>query len=195
MVHPRRHDLKKHRDGALVAVPSGGLRAVDVGVWSQFRRWTRNGTWARALAVLHPTARRYGWPQGADALDGRHRHAPRPRLLQRRADVPRPGRPLRQDQRSQEGGGGGCRRPAGRGADLPASTHENRTTDLMLRYISEPGAGERLELAIVDRGVTAAAAGKLRRSVRGLRPPTPPVLPPGGGKGTCYLPSLGRHEG
>ncbi|MCU1615128.1 MAG: family transposase [Frankiales bacterium] len=22
-------------------------------VWSQFRRWSRNGTWARALSVLH----------------------------------------------------------------------------------------------------------------------------------------------
>jgi transposase len=27
-------------------------------VWSQFRRWSRNGTWARLLAALHKTARR-----------------------------------------------------------------------------------------------------------------------------------------
>jgi transposase len=26
-------------------------------VWSQFRRWSRNGTWARALTVLHADAR------------------------------------------------------------------------------------------------------------------------------------------
>jgi transposase len=26
-------------------------------VWSQFRRWSRNGTWARALTVLHAAAR------------------------------------------------------------------------------------------------------------------------------------------
>ena len=26
--------------------------------WSQFRRWSRNGTWARALTVLHEAARR-----------------------------------------------------------------------------------------------------------------------------------------
>ena len=26
-------------------------------VWSQFRRWSRNGTWARALTVLHKAAR------------------------------------------------------------------------------------------------------------------------------------------
>jgi putative transposase len=27
-------------------------------VWSQFRRWSRNGTWAQALTVLHAAARR-----------------------------------------------------------------------------------------------------------------------------------------
>ena len=26
-------------------------------VWSQFRRWSRNGTWTRALTVLHKAAR------------------------------------------------------------------------------------------------------------------------------------------
>src|SRR4051794_40908189 len=26
-------------------------------VWSQFRRWSRNGTWAQALTVLHKAAR------------------------------------------------------------------------------------------------------------------------------------------
>ncbi len=26
-------------------------------VWSQFRRWSRDGTWARALTVLHAAAR------------------------------------------------------------------------------------------------------------------------------------------
>ena len=29
-------------------------------VWSQFRRWSRNGTWARALTVLHQAARDAG---------------------------------------------------------------------------------------------------------------------------------------
>ncbi len=27
-------------------------------VWSQFRRWSRNGTWAQALTVLHAAVRR-----------------------------------------------------------------------------------------------------------------------------------------
>ena len=31
-------------------------------VWSQFRRWTRNGTWARALTVLHTAAREADGP-------------------------------------------------------------------------------------------------------------------------------------
>ena len=29
-------------------------------VWSQFRRWSRNGTWTRALTVLHAAAREAG---------------------------------------------------------------------------------------------------------------------------------------
>ena len=36
-------------------------------VWSQFRRWTRNGTWARTLTVLHEAAR---------AADGRAHATP-----------------------------------------------------------------------------------------------------------------------
>ena len=41
---------------------------------------------------------------------------------------------------------------------VPASTHENRTTELMLRHLTEQGVAGRLELVLVDRGVTAAAA-------------------------------------
>jgi putative transposase len=36
-------------------------------VWSQFRRWSRNGTWAQALTVLHAAARE---------LDGRAERTP-----------------------------------------------------------------------------------------------------------------------
>src|SRR6476619_4307443 len=76
-------------------------------VWSQFRRWSRNGTWARALAVLHAAARE---------ADGRTEATP------------------------------------------SASTHENGTTELMLEHLTEQGVAGRLELVLVDRGVTAAAA-------------------------------------
>ena len=35
---------------------------------------------------------------------------------------------------------------------VPASTHENRTTELMLKYLIEEGVAGRLELVLVDRG-------------------------------------------
>jgi putative transposase len=63
-------------------------------VWSQFRRWSRNGTWARALTVLHAAAR--------DA-DGRAEATPSMVVidthlgagrLERRVHLPRPRRPL-----------------------------------------------------------------------------------------------------
>jgi hypothetical protein len=46
---------------------------------------------------------------------------------------------------------------------VPASTHENRTSELMLEHLTRQGVTERLELVLVDRGVTAAAARKLSR--------------------------------
>ena len=38
-------------------------------VWSRLRRWSRNGTWARALTVLHATARQADGRAEAGALD------------------------------------------------------------------------------------------------------------------------------
>ncbi len=46
---------------------------------------------------------------------------------------------------------------------VPASTHENRTTELMLEHLTSQGVTARLELVLVDRGVTAAAARELGR--------------------------------
>ena len=46
---------------------------------------------------------------------------------------------------------------------VPASTHENRTTELMLGHLTEQGVTDRLELVLVDRGVTAVAALTLGR--------------------------------
>lgn len=40
----------------------------------------------------------------------------------------------------------------------PASTDENRASDLMLEHLTQQGVAGRLELVLVDRGVTAAAA-------------------------------------
>ena len=44
---------------------------------------------------------------------------------------------------------------------VPAPTHENGTTELMLEHHTEQGVAGRLELVLVDRGVTAAAANAL----------------------------------
>jgi putative transposase len=44
-----------------------------------------------------------------------------------------------------------------------SSTHENRTTELMPQYLTEQGVTDRLELVLVDRGVTEAAARELGR--------------------------------
>ncbi|MGY2703349.1 transposase [Nocardioides sp. HB32] len=46
---------------------------------------------------------------------------------------------------------------------VPASTHENVTTELMLAYLTEQDVAGRLDLVLVDRGVTAAAARTLGR--------------------------------
>ena len=42
--------------------------------------------------------------------------------------------------------------------DVPASTHENRVSELMLEHMTQQGVTGRLEPVLVDRGVTALAA-------------------------------------
>lgn len=49
------------------------------------------------------------------------------------------------------------------GALVVASTHENRISELMLEHLTRQGVAGRLELVLVDRGVTAAAARTLGR--------------------------------
>ena len=46
---------------------------------------------------------------------------------------------------------------------VPASTHENRASELMVEHLARQGVTDRLELVLVDRGVTAAAARALGR--------------------------------
>ncbi|MCW2827847.1 MAG: transposase family protein, partial [Marmoricola sp.] len=46
---------------------------------------------------------------------------------------------------------------------VPASTHENRTSEVMLEHLNLHGVTDRLELVLVDRGVTAAAAREFGR--------------------------------
>ena len=52
----------------------------------------------------------------------------------------------------------------------PASAHENRASELMLEHLARQGVTDRLELVLVDRGVTAAAARALARDQSGSQP-------------------------
>ena len=132
-------------------------------VWSQFRRWSRNGTWARALTVLHASARN---------TDGRAEE--RPSMVVIDAHLARGasnGGFTFHDRGGPYGRTKGAKRivavdvtglPVG-ALVVPASTHENRASELMLQHLTEQGVADRLELVLVDRGVTAAAARTLGR--------------------------------
>ena len=132
-------------------------------VWSQFRRWSRNGTWARALTVLHAAAREVAG-----------RCEPTPSMVVVDTHLARGasnGGFTFHDRGGPYGRTKGAKRvvavdvtglPLG-ALVVPASWHENRTTELMLEHLTRQGVTERLELVMVDRGVTAAAARALAR--------------------------------
>src|SRR5215210_5922762 len=133
-------------------------------VWSQFRRWSRNGTWARALAVLHRAARE------ADA-----RTAATPSMVVIDTHPARGasnGGLTVHDRGGPHGRTRGARRVVAVDVTglpvaalvVPASTHENHASELMLEHLGRQGVTDRLELVLVDRGVTAAAARTLSRS-------------------------------
>jgi putative transposase len=132
-------------------------------VWSQFRRWSRNGTWARALTALDEAARE------ADA-----RVEPTPSMVVIDTHLARGasnGEFSFHDRGGPYGRTKGAKRvvavdvtglPVG-ALVVPASTHENRTTELMLQHLRRESVTGRLELVMVDRGVTSAAAQALGR--------------------------------
>ncbi len=136
-------------------------------VWSQFRRWSRNGTWARALTVLHRAARTAaGRAEESASMVVIDTHLARGSSN---------GGSTFHDRGVPYGRTKGAKRvvavdvtglPVG-ALVVPASTHENRTTELMLDHLADQGAAERLEAVMVDRGVTAAAARTMGRR-RGL---------------------------
>lgn len=132
-------------------------------VWSQFRRWSRNGTWARAPTVLHAATRQAeGRPEATPSMLVIDTH------LARGAS--------NGDATFLDGGG-----PFGRtkgakrivavdvtglpvaGLVVPASTHENQAAELILDHLAEQAVTGRLELVLIDRGPTAGAAAKLGR--------------------------------
>ena len=132
-------------------------------VWSQFRRWSRNGTWARALTVLHAAAR-----QADDRADDTPSMIVIDTHLARGASN---GGPTFHDGGGPYGRTKGAKRvvavdvtglPVG-ALVVSASTHENRASELMLEHLGRQGVTDRLELVLVDRGVTAAASRTLSR--------------------------------
>ncbi len=132
-------------------------------VWSQFRRWSRNGTWAQALTVLHAAARE---------ADGRAEPTPSMVVIDTHlARGASNGGLTFHDRGGPYGRTKGAKRivavdvtglPVG-ALVVPASTHENRASELMLEHLGQQGVTDRLELVLVDRGVTAAAACNLGR--------------------------------
>ncbi|MGN6333887.1 MAG: IS5 family transposase [Motilibacteraceae bacterium] len=133
-------------------------------VWSQLRRWSRNGTWAQALTVLHRAARE---------AEGRARATPSMVIIDTHlARGASNGGVTFHDRGGAYGRTNGAKRvvavdvtglPLG-ALVVPASTHENRTTELMLEHLASQGATGRLELVLVDRGVTVTAARDLGRA-------------------------------
>ncbi len=132
-------------------------------VWSQFRRWSRNGTWAQALTVLHVVARRQ---------DGRAEETPSMVVIDTHlARGASNGGFTFHDRGGPYGRTKGAKRVVAvdvtglpvAAVVVPASTHENRASGLMLQHLTQQGVTDRLELVLVDRGVTAAAARDLGR--------------------------------
>ena len=99
-------------------------------VWSQFRRWSRSGTWARALTVLHAAARE---------ADGRAETTPSMVVIDTHlARAASNGGSTFHDRGGPYGHTKGAKRivavdvtglPVG-ALVVPASTHENRASEL-----------------------------------------------------------------
>ena len=131
-------------------------------VWSQFRRWTRNGTWETVLAALHEQVR---LTRGRDA---------RPSMVVIDTHLARgasQGGVTFHDRGGPYGATLGAKRvvavdvtgmPVG-AVVVSASTTESRATELLLERLEELGVTDRLELVLVDRGTTVRAADALSR--------------------------------
>ena len=130
-------------------------------VWSQFRRWSRNGTWNRVLASLHASSR--------TALG---RDESRPSIVVIDTHLTRGasnGGVTCHNQGSPYGRTNGAKRivcvdvtglpPCVR--VVPASTSEASAVEQILDDLARTGAAERLELVLVDRGTPASAATRM----------------------------------
>ena len=132
-------------------------------VWSQFRRWSRNGVWSRLLAEVHRQAREHlSRADAAPSMVVIDTH------LARGASN---GGATFHDRGGPYGATKGAKRAVAvdvtglplAAAVLPASSHENMTTETLLGQLRAQGQAARLQLVLVDRGVTTRAARSLSR--------------------------------
>lgn len=162
---PRHTDLRNVINGVLYVAHTGcqwrflpGEYGKWTRLWSQFRRWSRNGTWTRVLAALHRLAR---------TAAGRAEASPS--LLVIDSSLARG---------ASNGGatfhvkGGPYGRTSGAkrvvavdvtglpvaAVVVPASAHENVATAVLMKQLATSGCAQRLEVLLVDRGTTARAA-------------------------------------
>jgi transposase/SAM-dependent methyltransferase len=130
-------------------------------VWSQFRRWSRNGTWTRLLTTLHATSRmKLGKTDSRPSMVVIDTH------LARGASN---GGLTFHNQGGPYGRTNGSKRIVCvdvTGLPLcvrvvPASTSEASAVEQILNDLAHSGADGRLELVLVDRGTAASAATRL----------------------------------
>jgi putative transposase len=162
------NDLRKVVDGMLYISHTGcqwRYLPDEFGPWtrvrSQFRRWSRNCTWTQVLAALHASSR--------TALG---REDPHPSMVVIDTHLARGasnGGVTFHNQGGPYGRTNGAKRIVCvdvTGLPLcvrvvPASTSEAGAVEQILDDLARSGAGERLELVLVDRGTAQLAAQRL----------------------------------
>ena len=130
-------------------------------VWSQFRRWSRNGTWTRVLTGLHASSR-----------TSCGRKEPLPSMVVIDTHLARGasnGGATFHNQGGPYGRTNGAKRIVCvdvTGLPLcvrvvPASVSEASAVELILEDLARTGADARLELVLIDRGTSKSAAQRL----------------------------------
>ena len=130
-------------------------------VWSQFRRWSRNGTWTRVLTALHASLR---------TACGRKEPLPSMVIIDTHlARGASNGGATFHNQGGPYGRTNGSKRIVCvdvTGLPLcvrvvPSSLSEASAVELLLEDLARTGADARLELVLVDRGTSKSAAQRL----------------------------------
>jgi putative transposase len=158
-------DLRRVVDAMLYVTHTGcqwRFLPADFGpwtrVWSQFRRWSDNGTLARLLCGLHEEVR---------LLEGRSETKPSMIVIDTHlARASSNGGSTFHDQGGPRGWTKGAKRIIAVDVTgyplcarvVPASTTESVCTQLLLADMSANGQADRLELVLVDKGVSKKAA-------------------------------------